>query len=118
MAEAEKTMTRPTTTRRSVVKKIHLSTPTRLAIVSCSSECFVSHVPKRRGHGAPGHFSEPECVVSHVSESRHGAPSFMFVLGTMVSRVGCGDLGGAGIGDQSGQVGAGPNLLIVIPSGA
>ncbi len=35
MAEAEKTMTRPTTTSSSVVKKIHLSTPTRLAKV-CS----------------------------------------------------------------------------------
>jgi hypothetical protein len=33
MADAEKTMARPTTTRVRVVKKIHLSTPMRLAIM-------------------------------------------------------------------------------------
>jgi hypothetical protein len=32
MAEAEKTIARPTTTSVRVVKKIHLSTPMRLAI--------------------------------------------------------------------------------------
>src|SRR5690348_16974325 len=97
-------MTRPTTTSRSVVKKIHLSTPTRLAILSCSSECFVSHVPKRRGHGAPC-VSLSRRFVSHVSKRRrHGAPGVLFVLGFMVSRVGCGDLGRVRGGDQSGQV--------------